>query len=206
MVIKRGEWKLKPRQMGVALQNIEADKFGTALFEKEVGSEQYFEFEVKAIEYIRENHEVWVVDNNNGVTEHTPQELRSETAAGVPYRVTDVAPLPVTMGSKGKTHVTITVTTSANATIIAPSGTTKKIRVHWYSYSNGHTAKARIGMRFGDSGDIKHRHTLAPDGGNINANLVDANFEGAAGETLYAKADADYSGGVDVNVCYSEVE
>jgi len=205
MVIKRGEYKLKPRQMGVALKNIPEGEFGTGLFEKEPGSGMYYEFEIKAIEYVREHHEIWIVDSNNGVTEHTPQEIRSETAAGVPYRVTDTAPLPVTMGSKGKIHKSINVTGSDNAEIIAPTDETKKIRVHWYSYSNGHTAKARIGMRFGDSGDIKHRHTLAPDGGNISANLVDANFEGAAGETLYAKADAAYSGGIDVNVCYSEV-
>lgn len=100
MVIKRGVLRLKPRQMGIALENITEGSFGSALFEKEPGSGQYFEFEVKAVEYVREHHEIWVVDSNNGVTEHTPQELRSEDTEGIPYRVKDDHPLPVTQRLK----------------------------------------------------------------------------------------------------------
>lgn len=97
MPIKRGEFRLRPRQMGVCLGDIAEGDFGSALFEKVPGSGEYYEFEVKAIEYVREHHECWVVDDNNGITEHTPQELRAETSAGIPYRITDLYPLPVTI-------------------------------------------------------------------------------------------------------------
>jgi len=75
-LIKRGAWKLKLRQMGIALKDIEEGKFGSALFEKVPGSGKYFDFEVKAIKSVREYHEIMVVDSNNGVIEYAlPPEV-----------------------------------------------------------------------------------------------------------------------------------
>lgn len=70
VIIKRGVWRLQPRQRGIALENIAEGKFGTALFEKVPGSGDYFYFEVKAIEPVMLYHEIIVVDNNNGITEY----------------------------------------------------------------------------------------------------------------------------------------
>ena len=207
MVIKRGEHRLKPRQMGVALTATAEGEFGRALFEKEPGSGVYYEFEIKAIEYVREHHEVWVIDNDNGITEHTPQELRSETVGGVPYRVTDVNPLPVTMSKDGNviTFVTIKATASGNTKIVEPN-TGKKIRVTYFSYANKHTTLADVGMRFGDTGDIKHRVALAANGLPFNANLLDCNWEGEADEVLNAYCDGAYTDGVYFTVGYKEVD
>jgi hypothetical protein len=196
--------------MGVCLQNIPEGEFGTALFEKVPGSGGYSEFEVKAIEYVREHHEIWVVDNNNGVAEHTPQEVRSETAAGVPYRVTDKNPLPVTMGKDGNVRETWsdTLTVAGNNVVVTPSSG-KKIRVYYFSYSNAHNTMADVGIRFDAVGSVastnrKHRFSLAANGGAVNANLTDSSWEGEVDETLYVYLGAGYSGGVHVTVAYSE--
>lgn len=69
MSIKRGVQRLHPGQKGIATEDITKDKFGTAMFEKVPGSSEYFMFEVKAIEDITKDREIWVVDENNGVTE-----------------------------------------------------------------------------------------------------------------------------------------
>lgn len=203
MVIKRGEHRLKPRQLGIALIATAEGEFGRALFEKEPGSGVYYEFEVKAIEYFREHHEVWVVDNDNGITEHTPQELKYEDALGVPHRAGENTPLPVSMGRKAITWVTVIPTTSGNTVIATPSSG-KKIRVHGYIYSNKHTADVEVGMRFGSAGDVKHRAYLAAQGGNLPVNLTDEVWEGAADETLNAYLVADASNGVIFNVGYTE--
>jgi len=96
MVIKYKEVILKPAQMGIALEDITEGSIGRALFEIVPGSGEYEEFEVKAIEYVRKNHEVWVVDTENGITEHTPQELKYDDILGIPHRVTERYQLPVT--------------------------------------------------------------------------------------------------------------
>lgn len=205
MALERGEFRLQPRQLGIARQDIATGEFGTCLFEKTPGAGDYVDIECKAIEYVRENHEIWVIDNNNGVTEHTPQELRSETAAEIPYRVTDENPLPVTMGKGGNvvTYVTVTCTASGNTEIVAAPASGYKIRVHYLAYGNKHTTIAVVGLRFGASGDIKHAMPLASEGGLYNANLTDANWEGGDVEALNANLAAAYADGVYVTVGYT---
>jgi hypothetical protein len=203
MTIKYKEVILQPRQMGISLEDTEADKIGRALFEKVPGSGVFEEFEVKAIEYVRQNHEVWVVDTENGVTEHTPQEVKYEDALGVPHRVGEDYPLPVSMGRKAVTYVTKTCTASGNTELVAAPGAGYKLRVHYFSYSNLHTTLADVGMRFGGTGDIKHRHALAAEGGNVNANLTDCNWEGSENEALNAYLAAGYSTGIYITVGYT---
>jgi len=210
MGYKRGELRLRPRQMGIALANIEEGKFGWGLFEKptEIGSGQYHEFEIKAIEYVRLRHEIWVVDSNNGVTEHTPQELRSEDVAGIPYRITDEAPLPVTMGKHGVTYIDSVLITAANATeLIAAPVSGYKLRIHYVSFSNKHTAVIDAALSEKTDGtELKFRTVLAPEGGNTDKNLTDSNWDLTVVTALQYYPQAAYAGGVVVNIGYSTVK
>lgn len=183
---------------GIALEAIARDTEGDAFFPAlNVRAKIY------ALEDIRKNMDIIVVAANNRAIEHTPQELKYETRAATWQRVTEDFPLPVTAGSRAVTYVTVKATASGNTELVAPT-TGKKVRVHWYAISNLHTALADVGMRFGSAGDIKHRYALAAEGGNVTANLLDACWEGAVDETLYAYLAAAYSGGVYFNIGYTE--
>jgi len=195
-----GKVKPKIRELGIALEDIPAGKSGRAIFRGE-------EIEVEAYEYVRSYHEIWCVGYSSGglplVTEHTPQELKFEEIDGTPRRVTENYPLPVSMGRKPVTYITVICTASGNTELISAPGAGNKIRVHYFGYSNKHSGLAEVGMRFGSNGDIKHRYALAPEGGNICSNLTDCCWDGGENEALYAYLAGSYSGGVIFNIGYT---
>lgn len=190
--------QLKIGQFGYSLDIISVDKRGPCYF----GGVRY---DVKAGTDIRKWAEVVVITL-------TPEPTVIETwgvfplsyglIAGGFRTVGENTPLPVTAGSKAITHVPITATAAGNTVIVTPTGG-KKIRVHWYSMSNDHNVTATVGMRFG-SGTIMHEYALAADGGNVIANLLDATWEGAVDEPLYAWLSAAYANGVYFNIGCSE--
>lgn len=195
--------------LGWSTEAISQGKWGFCWFpvgpkdEKYAHGRVWLRVKVLATEVVREKRDVIVADEQNGVKEHTPVELSYEKALGGFQRVTENYPLPVTAGSKAVTHVPLTATAAGNTLIATPS-IGKKIRVHWYSISNDHNVTATVGMRFGSSGTIKHEYALAADGGNVIANLLDSNWEGAVDESLYAWLSAAYANGVYFNIGYSE--
>lgn len=198
--------------MGVCLSEgkVEIGTIGLSLEDIPVGcmGEAYFptlgiRTRVYAVEYIRKNRDIIIVGANNAAKEHSPVEISYETVAGIWQRVTETHPLPTTMGSKAVMYKTILATKGGNTEIVKPSSG-KKVRVHYFCYSNRHTTNVDVGMRFGEDGDIQHRALLAPDGGTVNANLTDACWEGGKNETLYAYLSADYSEGVYFTVGYTE--
>lgn len=190
---------LKIGQFGYSLEKIDENEHGPCYFDG-------IRYDVKAGADIRRQAEVVLITL-------TPEPTVVETwgvfplsyglRAGGFKTVDENYPLPVTTASKAITHVTIEATASGNTEIVTPS-TGKKIRVHWYSISNKHTTLADIGMRFGASGTIKHKYGLPADGGTGPINLIDANWEGAANEPLYAYLAAAYATGVYFNVGYTE--
>jgi len=192
------EEKVEIGTTGIALEHIDAGETGEAYIpalKKRV--------RVYAVEEIRKNRDIIIVGANNSAQEHTPTELKYETWQLTWERVGEPHPLPVTMGSRAVTYNTMKVTAGGNTELVTPSAG-KKIRVHYFAYSNRHTTNADVGMRFGPDGEIKHRNLLAADGGSFNANLTDAPWEGSVGETLYAYMEDTYSEGVYFTIGYTE--
>ena len=191
--------RLKIGQFGYSLDIISLDKRGPCYFDG-------VRYDVKAGTDIRRWAEIVVITL-------TPEPTVIETwgvfplsyglVAGGFRTVAENNPLPVTAGSKAISFTTITATASGNTIIVTPSKG-KKIRVHWYSISNDHGITATVGMRFREAGTIKHQYALAADGGNVIANLLDSNWEGATEEPLYAWLSAAYANGIYFNVGYSE--
>jgi hypothetical protein len=192
------EEKVEIGTTGIALEHISTGETGEAYFPS-----LKRRVRVYAVEEIRKNRDIIIVGANNSAQEHTPTELKYETWQQTWERVGEPHPLPVTMGSKAITYKTVKATAAGNTELVTPSSG-KKIRVHWYSLSNKHTITADVGMRFGATGDIKHRYALAAEGGNIIANITDACWEGGIGETLYAYLEDTYSAGVYFNIGYTE--
>lgn len=167
------------------------------------GGREWVRFKVRALEAIRAERDIIVANAQGDIKEHTPVELSYEKSEGGFQRVTEDFPLPTTAGSKAITYVTVEATASGNTALVTPTSG-KKVRVHYFSYSNKDGVVADVGMRFGSTGDIKHRFVLAASGGSMNANLVDANWEGSIGESLYAYLDEAHTDPIYVTVGYSE--
>ena len=203
MSYKRGEYPLKLGMRGISLSNTAQGNFGLGLFLDDKGIS--FEVEVKAIEYFRDNYEIVVIDEYNGVKEVPSPDTRSVAATGIPYAVSDTNPLPVTMSKDGnvRTHTTFDVVADAQVLITPTSG--KKLRVTYLSYSNGHTSDVWAGVRFTLTGNVKHKHYLVTQGGNVNANLIDNTLEGGVDEALVAYLSAAAAGIVAFNIAYMEV-
>jgi hypothetical protein len=200
MAEKRAVRELPIGTKGLAFEDIDVGKTGEAWFTIEGKLER---IEVYAVENIRKFREIQIIALGNRAIEATPTELKFEKVDGTWQRVTETYPLPVSMGRKAITYVTKTCTNSGNTELVAAPGSGYKLRVHYFSYSNAHSSLADVGMRFGDTGDIKHRHALAAEGGNVNANLTDCNWEGGENEALNAYLAAAYSGGVYITVGYT---
>jgi hypothetical protein len=191
------EEKVEIGTTGIALEHIDAGETGEAYIpalKKRV--------RVYAVEEIRKNRDIIIVGANNSAQEHTPTELKYETWQQTWERVGEPHPLPVTMGSKSIIYTTVKVTASGNTPLVTPNAG-KKIRVHWYAYSNKDSSLADVGMRFGEDGEIKHRFALAAEGGNVISNLTDANWEGAVSETLYAFMVEPHPAGVYFTIGYT---
>ncbi|MCD6148471.1 hypothetical protein J7J18_03805 [bacterium] len=196
--------KVRPkiRELGVALEDIPAGESGRAIFRET-------EIEVEAYEYVREYHEIWCIGYSSGglplVTEHTPQELKFEEADGTPRRVTENYPLPVSMGRKAVTWTESKLITSAGATeLISAPGEGKKIRVHGICFSNKHTTSVDVALSEKTDGtELKFRHVLAADGGNVDINLTDMCWDLSENTALQFYAQAAYSGGVLVSIGYT---
>ena len=190
---------LKVGKIGYSLDTIASGQKGFCYFDS-------IRYEVLAGSDIRKWAEVLIITlaPQPTVTETLSVFPLSYLLAGGGFQTVGVNnPLPVTAASKAATTITITGTAIGNTLIVAPSPG-KKIRVHYFSYSNAHAADADVGIRFGASGDIKHRHYLAASGGNYGANIIDGNCEGAVNETLFAYLTAAYVGGIYFNISYSE--
>jgi hypothetical protein len=198
MTIKYKEVILKPRQMGISLEDTEAGKIGRALFEKVPGSGRFEEFEVKAVEYIRQNHEIWVVDTENGVTEHTPQEVKFEDSEGVPHRVTAEYPLPVDGAEAFPASVTAA---AAGNTLVKTPSSSKKLRIKYIEVFNSGTASITVYLRFTTTGTAHFTKYLAPQTG-FNANLIGCNWVGGKDESFYINLSAD--GSVECTIMYEE--
>ena len=191
--------KLKIGQFGYSLEIISLDKRGPCYFDG-------VRYDVKAGTDIRKWAEVIVITltPEPTVIETTGIfPLSYELTAGGFKTVAENFPLPVTATSKGVTHEIKTIIDSGNTLIVTPASG-RKIRVIWYFYSNAHGANVDIGMRFTETGTIKHRALLAAAGGNASSNLINAAWEGGKDESLYAYAAAAYAGGVYFNVAYIE--
>lgn len=184
--------------LGISMEDIPQGNIGEAYFPS-----LNKRMRIYAIEYIRKHRDIIIVGANNSAKEHSPVEISYETVTGRWQRVTEQYPLPTTMGTKAILYVTKLVTEAGNTLLVEAPGAGYKIRVHYFSYSNKHTASVDVAMRFGSSGDLKHRHVLAADGGNVNANLTDCCWEGGENEALYAYLAATYANGVIFNVGYT---
>jgi len=195
--------------LGWSAEAISNGKWGYCWFpvgpkdDRYVGGRAWLRARVQAIEDVRESRDVILATEQQGVKEHTPVELSYEKAVGGFQRVTENFPLPVTMGSRAITYTTVKATAAGNTALVTPTSG-KKVRVHWYSISNKQAAVVDVGMRFGTSGDIKHRYALAAEGGNVTANLTDAPWEGSVDEVLYAYLTAAYATGVYFTIGYTE--
>jgi len=166
------------------------------------GGRVWVRVKVTALEDVRANRDIIVANEQGDIKEHTPVELSYEKSEGGYQRVGANYPLPVTAGSKAVIYVSKLCTAIENTELIAGvSG--QNIRVHYFSYSNKHAATVDVAMRFAGAGDLKHRHVLAGDGGNVNANLIDCCWESEEGEALNAYLAAAYAGGVYFNIGYT---
>ncbi len=204
----KGQPSLPVGLVGISCETIDNKKKGWCWFpvgeyDPKLRRVSWIRCEVTAIEDIRANRDVIIANDQEGCKEHTPVELSYQSRAGPYQRVTEDYPLPTTMGSKAITYADPVVCTALNyTTLIEAPGSGYRIRVHYFSISNAHAAAVTVGMRFG-TGNVKHRHTLAATGGNVNANLTDCCWEGGNNEALDAWLLAAYAGGVVFNIGYS---
>ena len=195
--------KLKIGQFGYSLDIIALDKKGPCYFDG-------VRYDVKAGTDIRKWAEVIVITLT---PEPTVIEtwgvfpLSYELAAGGYKTVGANFPLPVTAGSRAISVISIEATALGTTEIIAPSSPTAKIRVHYFLVSNKHATVADVALTFKSSPaatDLKFRMGVPADGGTVPSNIIDCNWEGATGETLYAYLTAAYATGVYFTVGYTE--
>ena len=200
MVVMSSSSKIPIGTLGVAMEDIPAGEVGEAYFptlEKRA--------RVYAVEAIRKYRDIIIVEANNGAKEHSPVEISYETVAGTWQRVTENYPLPVTMGSKAVIWTDTKLITSAGATELIPApGAGKKIRVHGICFSNKHTTSVDVALSEKTDGtELKFRHVLAADGGNVDLNLTDMCWDLSENTALQFYAQAAYSGGVLVSIGYT---
>lgn len=185
---------------GIMLETVDAGKTGKAFFKG------YGIVEVYAREQLRERSHVLIIDGKRGAREGSPEEIKYRDTTTEEFRNVETdTPFPVTHKHNVITSVSFIIVAAGNTLLVAPGAAGNKIRVHYFSYSNRHAAAADVGMRFTATGAITHRFNLAAGGGNVNANLIDAAWEGGANESLFLAAAGAYAGGVLVTVGYTEV-
>lgn len=192
---------LKVGQYGYSLEAIASGKRGFCYFDSE-------RVNVKAGAAIRKWAEVIVITK---VPEPTvietwgvfPLSYETVEGSGTFEVVGKDTPLPVTMGARSVTYVTVTPTDSGATTLIIAPGNGVKIRVHYIQISNKHSAAAMVSLSFDAGTTNRFNCALAATGGNLNANLTDANWEGGNNEALSAVLEAAYSGGVAFTIGYT---
>lgn len=170
------------------------------------GGRKWVKLKVTAMEDVRAFRDIIVGNDQGEVKEHTPVELSYEKHIGGYQRVGEDNPLPMTMGSRAISYVTLTCTTLGNTELIPAPNLGKKIRVVFIGYSNTHGAMATVGIRFSTLGTVIQEYGLAPSGGNVTGNLTDCCVEGTDGQPLEAWLSAGYAGGVIFNVGYVIVD
>ena len=196
--------KLKIGQFGYSLDIISNEKRGRFYFDG-------VRYDVKAGGDIRKWAEVLVITL-------TPEPTVIETWSVFPLSYltssggfTTVGvdnPLPVTAGTKAITYTSLTVTAAGTTALVTPTSATKKIRVQYFSYGNAGALLSDCALTFDSIGavaNLHHRFPLAANGGAVNANLIDANWEGTAGQILYACLQAGNAAGVNITIGYTEV-
>lgn len=188
---------------------------GIALETKAAGEkcQCYFEgydiVEVLCREQVREKSHVLIIDGQRGAREGSPEEIKFlVTATGTFFNVTSVNPFPVTMGwpTNRITAPPLIAVAAGTTIIIAAPAANQRIVVHYFSISNAHAVAVDVALTFDAGGavpNLRHRHTLAPAGGNALANLTDCVYQGGAGQGLFAWLAAPYVGGVVFNIVYS---
>jgi hypothetical protein len=167
------------------------------------GGRRWVRVKLTAMEDVRANRDIIIGNEQGEFKEHTPVELSYEQEQGGYQRVGAKYPLPVTMGTKIDLLVKTVQVTVANSTEIVSPPAGQKVRVHYFSYSNGHATIADIGMQFTTSGSVVHRFNLPANGGSVNANLTDVPFVGSVDQKLYAYAAGAYAAGVYITVVYT---
>lgn len=204
------EVPLEIGMMGFSLEDINKGKRGICVMplgardSTKWGGRKWVRVKLTAMEEVRANRDIIIADEQSRIKEHTPVELSYERHTGGYQRVGENYPLPVTAGSRPVTHFSKVVTAQGFTALIAPA-TPKKIRVHWYSMSNAHAADTSVGLSFAnDTLKLKERYYLAAQGGAVAPNIIDAPWEGAAAESLYAYLSVACADGVYFNIAYTE--
>lgn len=202
--------KLPIGSLGLAQVAIAVDKWGETFIHYVPYQQERFPpgtYKVHALEDIRANRDVIVVDANNGVIEHTPQELKYLNRLNQWQNLMWLYPLPVTMGTRPITWAPPLIATAAGTTPIIPApGTNSRLLVHFVTISNRHPVAVDAAITFDIAGAIANlrlRHSIAPTGGNVPINLTDACLEGAANLMLYAWLAGAAAGGVIFNIGYT---
>lgn len=168
------------------------------------GGRKWVRTKLTAMEDVRTNRDIIVGNEQGEFKEHTPVELSYEKGEGGYQRVGENYPLPVTVNSVPITYTSAIATLIGSTLLITPEGT-KKVRVFFFSYSNADNNQSVCGLRFTTLGSIKHRYSLAANGGASAANIVSCPWDGGEGEALYIVLDAANASGVYVTVGYAEV-
>jgi hypothetical protein len=185
---------------GIALEAISVDKTGEAYFPT-LGKRA----KVYALEDIRKNMDIIIVAGNNEAIEHTPEELKYQKIDGTWQRVTESYPLPVTMGRKAVTWTdSVPVTASGATELVAAPGSGRRLRIHGICLSNKHSVSVDVALSEKTDGtQLKFRHVLAADGGNVDLNLTDMCWDLSENTALQYYPQAAYSGGVLVSIGYT---
>jgi hypothetical protein len=186
--------------LGISLEEIPIGGTGEAYFrELDVRTRVY------AVEQIRKNRDIIIIGANNAAKEHSPVEISYETVELTWQRVGEKYPLPVTMGSRAVKWAESKIITSAGATELIPApGVGKRLRIHGICFSNKHTLSVDVALsEKTDGSELRFRHILAADGGNVDLNLTDMCWDLSENTALQFYAQAAYSGGVLVSIGYT---
>jgi hypothetical protein len=109
------------------------------------------------------------------------------------------------MGRKAVTWTDSVLITASGATeLIEAPGSGKRLRIHGICLSNKHTVSVDVALSEKTDGtNLKYRHVLAAEGGNVDLNLTDACWDLSENTALQYYPQAAYSGGVLVSIGYT---
>jgi hypothetical protein len=202
MAERRAVRELPIGTKGLAFEDISTGKTGEAWFTIEGKLER---IEVYAVENIRKFREIQIIALDNRAIEATPTELKFEKVDGTWQRVTETYPLPVSMGRKAVTWTDSVLITASGATeLVSAPGSGKRLRIHGICLSNKHTVSVDVALSEKTDGtELKFRHVLAAEGGNVDLNLTDTCWDLSENTALQYYPQAAYSGGVLVSVGYT---
>uniref|UniRef100_A0A6M3J487 Uncharacterized protein n=1 Tax=viral metagenome TaxID=1070528 RepID=A0A6M3J487_9ZZZZ len=197
--------------MGFSLEDIDQGKKGMCVMPLGVrdstkwGGRKWVRIKLGAAEAMRANRDIIIANEQGEAKEHTPVELSYQSVDGPYQRVTELFPLPITGTSRGITWTTSVLIVAAGNTELIPARAGYKIRVHGFCFSTKHPTSVDVALRSGDGGELKFRHVVAGDGGNVDMNLIDMCWECGTSKALNYYPQAAYATGVLVSVGYTLV-